>query len=51
MWACSKISMKIYDELHKGVKKALLDSADELSRTGFSEAYSMAEKILGKILK
>ncbi|MDY2844357.1 MAG: type II toxin-antitoxin system HipA family toxin [Treponema sp.] len=47
----SKIAMKIYDELHNGVKNALLDSAEELSRTGFSEAYSMTEKILGKILK
>lgn len=47
----SKIAMKIYDEVYKCVKKALLDSADELSGTGFSEAKSMAEKILGKILK
>ena len=42
----SKIAMKIYDELHNGIQKALLDSADELSKTGFSEAHSMAEKIL-----
>ena len=47
----SKIAMKIYDELHDGIKKALLDSAEELSKTGFSEAQSMAEKILGKILR
>ena len=46
----SKIAMKIYDELHDGIKKALLDSAEELSRSGFTEAQSMAEKILGKIL-
>lgn len=46
-----KITMKIYDELHDGIQKALLDSAEELSKTGFSEAQSMAEKILGKILR
>ena len=43
----SKIAMKIYDELHAGIQKALLDSADELSKTGFTEAQPMAEKILG----
>ena len=47
----SKIALKIYDELHDGIKKALLDSAEELSKTGFTEAQSMAEKILGKILR
>jgi serine/threonine-protein kinase HipA len=45
----SKAAMKIYDELYNGIQKALLDSADELSKTGFSEAYSMAEKILGYV--
>lgn len=47
----SKIAMKIYDELHDSIKKALLDSAEELSKTGFTEAPSMAEKILGKIFR
>lgn len=47
----SKIAMKIYDEVHDGIKKVLLDSAEELSRAGFTEAQSMAEKILGKILR
>ncbi len=46
----SKAAMKIYDELHDGIKRALLDSAEELSKTGFPEANSMAEKILGKII-
>ena len=45
----SKAAMKIYDELYNGIQKALLDSADELSKTGFSEAHSMAEKILGYV--
>ena len=46
-----KIATKIYDELHNGIKKALLDSAEELSKTGFTEAHSMAETILKKIIK
>jgi serine/threonine-protein kinase HipA len=41
----SKAAMKIYDELHNGIKKALLDSAEELSNTGFTEAQTIAEKI------
>lgn len=41
----SKAAMKIYDELHNGIKKALLDSAEELSNTGFTEAQFIAEKI------
>lgn len=45
----SKAAMKIYDELYNGIQEALLDSADELSKTGFSEAHSMAEKILGYV--
>lgn len=45
----SKAAMKIYDELYNGIQKALLDSANELSKTGFSEAHSMAEKILGYV--
>ena len=47
----SKAAMKIYDELHNGIQKALLDSADELSKTGFTEANSMAENILGYVKK
>lgn len=47
----SKIAMKIYDEVHDGIQKTLLDSAEELSKTGFTEAPSMAEKILGKIFR
>ena len=47
----SKIAMKIYDELHNGIQKALLDSADELSKIGFTEAQAMAEKILGYVKK
>ena len=47
----SKIAMKIFDEIHDGIQKALLDSAEELSKTGFTEAQSMAENILGKILR
>ncbi len=47
----SKVSMKIYDEIQDGIKKAILDSADELSRNGFSESQGLAETILGKILK
>ena len=42
----SKATMKIYDEVHSGIKKALLDSAEELSNKGFTEAQSMAEKII-----
>ncbi len=45
----SKPAMKIYDELHTGIKKTLLDSADELSKKGFTEAKSMAKKILSLI--
>lgn len=47
----SKIAMKIYDELHDGIKKALLDSAEELSKAGFSEVHFMAEKIFEKIIR
>lgn len=47
----SKAAMKIYDEVHNGIKKALLDSADELSQAGFTEAQPMAEKILGYVKK
>ena len=47
----SKISMNIYDELHNGIKKAILDSAEELSQAGFTEAPSMAEKILRYVKK
>jgi serine/threonine-protein kinase HipA len=45
----SKIAMKIYDEVQSGIKKALFDSAEELTQTGFSEAQSIAEKIFGKV--
>ncbi len=45
----SKLAMKIYDELHDGIKKALFASADDLSKIGFKEAHSMAEKILEQI--
>ena len=45
----TKVAMKIYDEVHNGIQKALLDSADELSRDGFTGARPMAEKILGYI--
>ena len=41
-----KAAMKIYDELHDGFKRALLDSAEDLSKTGFTEAQSMAKRIL-----
>lgn len=47
----SKIAMKIFDEIHDGIQKTLLDSAEELSKTGFTEAQSMAENILAKILR
>ena len=47
----SKAAEKIYDELHNGIQKALLDAADELSQAGFTEAKSMAEKILGCVRK
>ena len=47
----SKAAMKIYDEVLNGIQKALLDSADELSRAGFTEAQPMAEKILGYVKK
>ena len=47
----SKIAMKIYDEVHDGIQKALLDSADELSKEGFAEAKSMANKILEYVRK
>lgn len=47
----SKAAMKIYDEVLNGIQKALLDSADELSRAGFIEAQPMAEKILGYVKK
>ena len=46
-----KVAMKIYDELYNGIQKALLDSADELSKIGFTEAQAMAEKILGYVKK
>ena len=44
-----KIAMKIYEEQYGNIKKALLESAEELSRIGFKEALSIAEKILKKI--
>lgn len=47
----TKVAMKIYDELHNGIKKAILDSAEELSQSGFTEAPSMAEKILRNVKK
>ena len=47
----TKVAMKIYDELHNGIKKAILDSAEELSQSGFTEAQSMAEKILRNVKK
>ena len=47
----SKAAAKIYDELHNGIQKALLDAADELSQAGFTEAKSMAEKILRCVRK
>ena len=47
----SKAAEKIYDELHKGIQKAMLDSADQLSQAGFTEAKAMAEKILGCVRK
>ena len=47
----SKAAMKIYDEVLNGIQKALLDSADELSRAGYTEAQPMAEKILGYVKK
>ena len=45
----SKVAIKIYDELHNGIKKAILDSAEELSQAGFTEALPMAEKILRNV--
>lgn len=42
-----KAAMKIYDELHNGIKKALLASAAELSQSGFTEAQPIAKKIVG----
>ncbi len=47
----TKAAMKIYDEVHKGIQKALLDSAEELSQAGFTKAQPMAEKILGHVKK
>ena len=41
-----KAAMKIYDELHDGIKKALLTSAEELSDLGFTEAQALARKII-----
>ena len=35
--------------LHMGIKKAILDSAEELSQAGFTESQSMAEKILRNV--
>ena len=40
-------AMKIYDELHNGIKKALLASAEELSQSGFTETQPIAKKIVG----
>ena len=42
-----KAAMKIYDEVHNGIQKALLDSAEELSQSGFTEAQTIAKKIVG----
>ena len=39
---------KRIDELPAGIKKAVLDSADELSQRGFTDAQSMAKQILDK---
>ncbi|MCR5125642.1 MAG: HipA domain-containing protein [Treponema sp.] len=47
----SKVAMKIYDEVHNGIKKAIFDSAEELTQTGFSEAQSIAEKIFCKVVR
>ena len=46
-----KVAMQIYNELYNGIQKALLDSAGELSKIGFTEAHAMAEKILGYVKK
>ena len=46
----SKIAMKIYDELYGSIKKAILDSAEELSKSGFSNALNLAEKIISSRL-
>ena len=46
-----KVAIKIYNELYNGIQKALLDSAGELSKIGFTEAHAMAEKILGYVKK
>lgn len=46
----SKSAMQIYNELHDGIKKAVMDSAEELTRAGFTEAESMAEKIVNNNL-
>ena len=42
----SKAAMKIYDELHDGIKNALLDSSKELFKKGFLDAQILAEKII-----
>ena len=42
----SKAAMKIYDELHDGIKNALLDSSKELFKKGFPDAQILAEKII-----
>ena len=42
----TKVAMKIYDELHDGIKNALLDSSKELFKKGFPDAQILAEKII-----
>ncbi|MCR4630774.1 MAG: HipA domain-containing protein [Treponema sp.] len=42
----TKVVMKIYDELHDGIKNALLDSSKELFKKGFPDAQILAEKII-----
>ena len=42
----TKVAMKIYDELHDGIKNALLDSSKELFKKGFLDAQILAEKII-----
>ena len=47
----SKIAMKLFDEVQSGIKKAIFDSAEELTQSGFSEAQPVAEKIFGKVVR
>lgn len=43
--------MKLFDEVQSGIKKAIFDSAEELTQSGFSEAQPVAEKIFGKVVR